>query len=353
MAEYMTYLHAYIGDNPIVNFIVVILLTIVFAQIVAYTLVFLSKTLVYKTKTDLDDKILNLFRKPIFLTIVFTGTYLAFGASFPQSHFVVFSLVILKTLLIWLWAVFLVRLIKVILRHCETLETVKLITTQTVKLFSNISVALIWIFAGYFMFIVWGVNVTAWLASAGVVGIAIGFAAKDTLANLISGVFILTDAPFKIGDYILLDNGERGKVMDIGMRSTRIQTVGGMEVTIPNATIGGAMLTNESGGPSGTSFCIKIPFGVAYGTDIDKMEKIVHDIVRKNDNTLNDPAPSVRFLLFGASSLDYMLYVWVKDSTKKGVAIHEINRAIYTEFNKNDIEIPYTKQEVYIKEMPR
>ena len=90
---------------------------------------------------------------------------------------------------------------------------------------------------------------TAWLASAGVVGIAVGFAAKDTLANLFSGVFILADAPYKIGDYIVLDaTGMRGKVTQIGLRSTRLITRDDVEVTIPNSIMGNSQVINQSGG---------------------------------------------------------------------------------------------------------
>ncbi len=97
---------------------------------------------------------------------------------------------------------------------------------------------------------VWNVSLTSWLASAGVVGIAVGFAAKDTLANFISGIFILADAPYKVGQYIIIDGDTRGVVTEIGMRSTRLLTRDNVEVTVPNAVIGNAKIVNESSGPS-------------------------------------------------------------------------------------------------------
>ena len=95
--------------------------------------------------------------------------------------------------------------------------------------------------------LIWGINPTAWLASAGVIGIAVGFAAKDSLANLFSGIFIVADAPFKIGDYIVLDSGERGAVTHLGMRSTRLLTRDDVEITIPNAVIANAKTDHHSG----------------------------------------------------------------------------------------------------------
>ena len=104
-------------------------------------------------------------------------------------------------------------------------------------------------FGAYVFLMIWGINATAWLASAGVIGIAVGFAAKDTLSNLLSGVAIVADTPYKIGDYVVLDSGERGKVTNLGMRSTRLLTRDDVEITVPNAVIANATIINESGGP--------------------------------------------------------------------------------------------------------
>ena len=93
----------------------------------------------------------------------------------------------------------------------------------------------------YMVLQVWSVDVTGWLASAGIVGIAVGFAAKDTLANLFSGVFILADRPYKLGDYVNLSSGERGKVTHIGIRSTRLLTRDDIEITALEVSSGGEL----------------------------------------------------------------------------------------------------------------
>ncbi|MFT5274966.1 MAG: MscS family membrane protein [Cryomorphaceae bacterium] len=85
---------------------------------------------------------------------------------------------------------------------------------------------------------------TAWLASAGIIGIAVGFAAKDTLANLFSGVFILADSPYKLGDYVVLEDNSRGKVTQISLRSTRMLTRDDVEVTVPNSITGNTKIIN-------------------------------------------------------------------------------------------------------------
>jgi small-conductance mechanosensitive channel len=189
---------------------------------------------------------------------------------------------------------------------------------------------------------------TAWLASAGIIGIAVGFAAKDTLANLFSGVFILADAPYKIGDYIVLDSGERGKVTAIGIRSTRILTRDDVEITIPNSVMGNTKIKNESGGRH-LKFRIRLKIGVAYGTDIDFVKSILLQISEGESMICSFPSPMLRLRNFGDSSVNFELLCWVDNPEFKGRAIDVLNTNIYKSFNLHNIEIPYPKRDVYLK----
>ncbi len=143
-----------------------------------------------------------------------------------------------------------------------------------------------------------------WLASAGVIGIAVGFAAKDTLANLFSGMFILADAPYKIGDYIVLDNGDRGLVRHIGLRSTKILTRDDVEVTIPNAIINNSKIINQSGGPE-KRFRLRIAISVAYGTRIEDVRTATITIANSEELVLQTPSPKLRFCRFEASAIAF------------------------------------------------
>jgi small-conductance mechanosensitive channel len=334
--------------------VIVILGTIVIAQVVTFLLALIGKHIAHKTETDLDDKVIDALRGPVFYTIVITGIYMAFRILFFGDVVKNFTLPFFHTILTLMWTLFLVRFIRVLFDNLAESKKIKFITVQTLPLFINLSFVIIWSISVYVVFSIWGINMTAWLASAGVAGIAIGFAAKDTLANLISGVFILTDAPYKIGDWIVLDSGQRGQVTNIGIRTTRLKNTDDMEVTVPNSVIGGATLINESGGEADKVCRVRIPFGVAYGIDIDMMEQTVLDIANENEYVLKEEGsePRVRFRAFGASSIDYELLVWVETSAKKGIATHELNRAIYKKFAQIGIEIPYAKQDLYIKEFP-
>ena len=112
------------------------------------------------------------------------------------------------------------------------------------------------------------------------------------MANLFSGVFILADAPYKIGDFVVLDSGERGEVTHIGIRSTRLLTRDDVEVTIPNAVMGNTKIINESGGPH--EIQVRVQVGVAYGGDIDLVREVLMNIAEMAESVCDDPEPRVR-----------------------------------------------------------
>jgi small-conductance mechanosensitive channel len=217
---------------------------------------------------------------------------------------------------------------------------------RTVPLFEmGIKLFLVSIFV-WFLMALWGIDGTAWLASAGVVGIAVGFAARDTLANLISGVSIVADAPYKIGDFIVLDTGERGVVTGLGMRSTRLLTRDDVEISIPNAVMGNAKISNESGGRN-LHYRIRVPVGVAYGTDTARVVSLMENIAHENPLILADPAPRVRMRGFGASSLDFDLLGWIAHPEQRGLATHELLMAINQCFRAEKISIPFPQRDLH------
>ena len=113
---------------------------------------------------------------------------------------------------------------------------------NTLPLFINLGKITIGLFAVYFIFLSWNININGILASAGVLGVVLGLAAKDTVSNFFAGIFLMADSPFKEGDYILLDTGERGYVKQMGLRSTRFMTRDDIEITIPNSVIASSKL---------------------------------------------------------------------------------------------------------------
>ncbi len=340
-----------LGENPWLKAVIVAVVALFMAWLLTGLLQALLRRLVRKTSFVFDDQLVEIIRPPLFYMLLMIGLSIAVRLT-PLGETVQANIMaVLQSISILVWTVFAVRFSKIILNAVASRHRTGFIQPRTLPLFNNLATLIIIAAATYMIFSAWGIDMTAWLASAGVAGIAIGFAAKDTIANLISGVFILTDAPYKIGDYIVLDSGERGKVTDIGIRSTRLLTRDDVELTIPNSVMGNSKVINESGGPH-EKYRVRIPVGVAYGSDMAQVRRILMDIAEADPLACATPEPRVRFRAFGASSLDCELLCWVANPELRGRAIDGLLEAIYNRFNAEGIEIPYSKQDLYIKELP-
>lgn len=342
------------GNHPWVKGLIVLLIFVVFAKVVEWIVMPLVRRLTSRTSTHIDDLIVQYLRSPLFWTLVLIGIVASSSIvgidESVRSTLVSFVL----SVLILLWMLFAVRISKLLLSEASRrAKPNAMVRPQTLPLFTNIAAITIIVFAVYFMFQSWHVDMTAWLASAGIAGIAIGFAAKDTLANLFSGVFIMADSPYKIGDYVVLDDGGgiRGKVTHIGIRSTRLLTRDDVEVTIPNSIMGNSKVVNESGGPH-VKYRIRVAVGVAYGSDIDQVRDVLMSVARESEAVCDQPEPRVRFRAFGASSLDFELLCWVDNPELRGRVLDALNSVVYKRFLVEGIEIPFAKQDLYIKEMP-
>jgi len=353
--QYIAPFLSYFDGHSWAQGIAILLLTFVVASALSWIIFKVLKFLTSKTETYLDDRILAIARPPIYYSLLITGFSTGIKImplSEKLTNYLIFGF---KSLGVVIWMIALIRFSKIILQQLAwggDSKSVRLIQPQTLPLFDNLSKLLIVAIAVYVMFQIWGIDMTAWLASAGIVGIAVGFAAKDTLANLFSGVFILADTPYKIGDYIVLDGNQRGKVTHIGLRSTRLITRDDVEVTVPNSIMGNSKVTNQSGGPN-PKFRIRVKVGVAYGTDIDQVDEILMEIAGTESLVTKSPESRVRFRNFGGSSLDFELLCWIEDPELRGRTLHKLNSEVYKRFNQANIEIPYSKQDLYIKELPK
>ena len=135
------------------------------------------------------------------------------------------------------------------------------------------------------------------------------------------------------------------------MRSTRLLTRDDLEINIPNAIIANGKIINESSGRHVKSRT-RIAVSVAYGSDLERVKKLLLEVAADEQQICVDPEPRVRFRTFGASGLDLELLVWIDDPEIRGRVIDALNTAVYKCFNQEGIEIPFSKQDLYIKELP-
>jgi MscS family membrane protein len=303
-----------------------------------------------REKSELDYEIMHYLTSPVLQTTVTLSMVLALATlDFPGAIETLLIKICFTALLVF-WGRAWFRATRVILQALEAeRHKFRLFQPRTVPLYEmGIKLLLMGLFV-YFFFIVWGINATAWVASAGIIGIVVGFAARDTLANLISGVSIVADAPYKIGDYIVLDTGERGLVVSLGIRSTRLLTRDDVEVSIPNAIIGAAKIVNESGGPW-VRHRIRLPIGVAYDSDMDKVIEVLNDIATKNESVSDEPPPRVRIRGFGDNSINLELLCWIRRPEERGPVIHSLALEVIKRFREEHIQIPFPQRDLHFKD---
>jgi MscS family membrane protein len=298
------------------------------------------------SRTEFDDTIVGLLHRPVFVSFVSVGLGLAsqhisLGVS-PQF----ITLALLKTIAIIVWYGFFNKVLSLVLGAASRGAA----QASMLPLLDTVLKVILLALALYAVMLAWRINVTAWVASAGIVGLALSFAAKDTLSNLFAGVSIVADAPYKLGDFIILESGERGQVTHIGLRSTRILTRDDVEITIPNGIIGNSKIINEAGGPS-TKHRIRNNVGVAYGSDIDQVIEVLQRIALEHVEVCEHPEPRVRMRRFGDSSLDFELLCWINQPVDRGRLQHELNCRIYKQFIVDDIQIPFPQRDLHVKTM--
>jgi small-conductance mechanosensitive channel len=337
---------------PLLKFAIIVSLGYIVGKIIQFIVTRSTTQLTKRTRTKVDDQLILMLKRPIFLTVFFFFLIVATKSLDISVSFKTAVVHILFTLIVLMWMTKGFKILHLFLRVLSDLRNkYKMIQRKTVPLFDLIGKIALVATGSYFVLLIWGINPTAWLASAGVIGIAVGFAAKDTLSNLFSGFFIIADTPYKVGDFVVLDSGERGMVTNVGIRSTRILTRDDVEITIPNAVIGNAKIKNESGG-RWEKKRLRIKVGVAYGSDVAQVCNVLKLIGYDEPNVCEKPEPRVRMRGFGASSLDFELLCWIEEPVLKGRVTHNLYISVYNKFNELGIEIPYNKQDVYIKEFP-
>ena len=340
-----------IGPNVYLQAAIIAAVFIVAGKIADWTISRIIGRFAKQSSNDFDDRLVGLVHRPVFLSFVLLGLGLATRRLGIGETPAFVTLGALKSIAIVVLFNALGDLNNLVVETVRRTSRSKLVQSGMLALLHNISKIVLVALAVYFFFLAWDIDVTAWLASAGIVGLALSFAAKDTLSNLFAGVSIIMDAPYKTGDYIILDSGERGVVTDIGLRSTRILPRDDIEITVPNGIIGNSTIVNEAGGPS-TQHRTRVAVGAAYGSDVDHILETLEKVAAANDDVLGEPAPRARFRAFGDSSLDFELLGWIADPADRGRVQHELNIGIYKAFIEEDIEIPFPQRDLHVRTMP-
>lgn len=188
-----------------------------------------------------------------------------------------------------------------------------------------------------------GFNIASVLAGVGIVGLAVGLAAQETVANLIAGLTILWDRPFRIGDNVTIA-GTFGKVRSIGLRTTRIQTVERLDCILPNKEIVEQKIINHTMSPD---FRLPVPLGIAYKEDTRKAREVLLAAVRGHELILEEPEPVVVVTGLGESSVDLELRVWLRDPYTEREALFDLIEIAKIALDEAGIEIPFPQRTLH------
>jgi small-conductance mechanosensitive channel len=191
-----------------------------------------------------------------------------------------------------------------------------------------------------------GVELKNFAVLAGAFGIGIGFGLQNIVNNFVSGIILLFERPIKVGDIIIINNAW-GTVLRIGLRSTVVTTLDESEIIVPNSLLVSEMVTNWS---LTSPLCrVSVPVGVAYGSDVPLVLRILVEAGEENPNVLSDPAPSPLFKGFGDSSLDFELRVWISNVRDRLRVRSEICQFIDRRFREEGVEIPFPQRDLHLR----
>lgn len=325
-------------------FILIAAAALVLSKVVEYVGVEVVRRLVSRTESRFDDIVFDELHTPVYVSIAVLGVYVAtLPLQLDVGDFYLKGAAFTLVALFWARA-----LVRVGRRASRVSRDEKHMTAEVMPIFENVWTFLVIVALFFVVLKVWQIDVTPLLASAGIAGIAVGFAARDTIANFFGSISLYFDDTYRVGDYITLDSGESGIVRDVSIRSTVIQTRDDVLVTVPNSVLNSATIINQSA--PGEKRRVKVPVGVAYGTDVDRLEEILLYVADSEELVRDTPEPRARFRRFGDSAIEYELVCWIDTPIRKGRAVHKLNRGIYRRLREENIEIPYPQRDIHLRD---
>ena len=332
---------------------VLILLLTIGRKILAVSLSKLINHIIGRTETKLDDSLLPAAKGPLFLLIITATTQW----SINRLNFL--SIALLPFWKQFFFVLYLTLIVSLIWRTVSAFfdwYTTRLsensdlkLATQAVPLLRRIILSIV---AGIAIIIVLGrfnVDVSALVTTMGIGSLAIALAAQAALSDTISGILIMIDRPFRIGDRIeIRDLNTWGNVVDIGLRSSRIQTLDNRTVIVPNSFIEKSLVVNHSF--PDTHYRIQMEVGVAYGTDLDFARKTLVAAIKNVEGVQKHKPVDALFLNFGDSALIFRLRWWIESYTDTRPMFDRVNTAVYNALRSANILIPFPQREIRIIE---
>ncbi len=329
----------------------------VFSKIINFLLNRYISKLVEKTRTEVDDKLLEVSKAPIRNIFLVAGVY--FALKNIERHPELFEKVVyylkyantflflITVLIVVLFSLKVTKIFTQWLLEREEERENKIVKKEFVPIINKVVSVFIYLLAVAVILQHFHKDISSIVVSLGIGSLAIGLAAQDTLANMIAGIFIMIDRPFRIGDRVKLETGEMGDVVDIGLRSTKIATFDHTILIVPNSIMAKSKLTN---------YCypderikIKITVSVSYGSDPEKVRDTLVEIIKNTEGIVDDPEPAIFFTNMGDFSIDFLIIAWTDDYRNQFSIKCNLLENVYKGLSERGIEIPFPTQTIYVR----
>ncbi len=354
MEDILTFLHSLpYPYSDYVAFVLIVAVAILAAFAFGRFMRFMEHRVAKRSKSNIDDIMLEAVKGPIQAGMVLVALYVGVGYLSELSAYSEQVSVAFMILFPFYGAYFVSRVIGGIIDWYSTdiaQKTKSKVDDQFLPIIKKTSYGVIFGIMILVMLNQLGIRVETVIAAMGIGGLAVALALQPTLSNFFSGVHMVLDRPLKIGDYVELDSGDKGTVMDIGWRSTKIQTYTNNIVVLPNSKIADSKIINYNTPDPAIGFVVEC--SVSYGSDLDKVEKVAirtgKDVL-KRCNGLEGFEPVVRFYEFGDSGIKFKVIMRTASLSDSYLAKHEFIKAIKKAFKKEGIEIPFPQVDVHQK----
>lgn len=295
-----------------------------------------------KTQSTWDDSIASWLGRPVRLGLILLSLKISIIFAPVMGATAHFLTLLFKISLILIGAWIVERLLVLGMRTRLAFTGV----SETIRnFFSNLLRIVIFVLGLLVILDTLGVSITPILASLGVGSLAVGLALQDTLSNFFSGVYLILDKPFELGQLIRVDDATEGFVEKIGWRSTHLRLMNNNYVIVPNSKIANAQVINFDFKDKTATILVQV--GVAYGSDLEQVERVSLEVanrVQRSSKVGIDIVPVVRFHTFGDSSINFFVALRVGSWVDQAELRHEFIKALYLEFKQQGIEIPFPQR---------
>jgi small-conductance mechanosensitive channel len=336
-------------NNQWAEFLILLVVWVLIGILVMLAIRALTRLTLRTDKTEVDDKVVRTVSGPVLLLVFFYGFIQSLRVLDAMPDWVVDNILYTYEVLVALIVVYLAykvfRLVFIPMAAGISKRRRKEFDRTVYGLFESVGAVVIVVFGFFWVLTVLGINVTVFLAGAGIAGLVLAFAMQDTLSNYFSGLHLMLDKPFDIGDTIELD-GEFMTILRVGMRSTRMYNIFDHEIEIvPNNLIANQMISNVT--KPDTEYRVSVEVGVAYGSPIAKVKEIMFEAVTSNEEVVideGDKRPRVNFTDFGESALMFRVRFFVKDVLEQWRVQTAVREHIDRRFREEGITIPFPQR---------